>query len=903
MASEPSVSSLKAECEVFISYARQDAERVLEIARLLEGQGATVWRDEERILGGQYYGEQIAHALAHSRVVMLMCSPNSLHSDNVHREVLLTWDYYHRRYIPVWLCSPTEIPERFRYCLSGCQWIDAHSQSPEAWLPQLVSALQALGVETQHPSALPAAPPGAATPRPGGPTPAPARRTLQFRPGDKPIKGADWELTRLLGRGGFGEVWKAHNPQLPGMPPVALKFCFDLDERSRKLLRHEADMVLRAQRQIRSEGIVPLLHAYLNNEPPCLEFPYIEGGTLVRLLDERRESAGSFTPAQAQRIVHQIALIVAPAHRATPKLVHRDLKPSNVLVERLSDGKVALRVTDFGIGAVTAELVLERSRSSSSMQENMSSVLTGAYTPLYASPQQIQGGKPDPRDDVYALGVIWYQLLKGELSSPAPTGRKWIDVLRSREMSDQAIDLLSSCFESDPAYRPADAGMLAEQIQALSTSPQAKAAGSALGLSSVGSASNRSRVPGSPRPNVTQEELAAPPPPAAPSPTARGNQSVVVPNSRELLPLIDEPSPAQPSRQDQRFLESSPSAAGPLPSVESTAVALDWLLHGGFAFCLAGILATWILSGLGDRWWISPLNFALVAFAVAASAIWITGFSRWRVFVAAAAGSTLLVLIVSVANRLLQSPGENTSYLGFLEYLVYGAYIALISGYVNRVSLRRSLAAVLLGPAVGLLVAGPLILILTFLGVGLSASSTPAENQSDALVWAAVAWSILVVLASTTPRTVCRFLSTNQPLTRGILAFALAFAAAAVLVLMVTIPSQLLPPNRRWMLHSVTFIAASQAIPLLVRGSWRFAFSRFVALAALATGAVVLVVNWLARDSASYFAAWVVLSSAPLLVNLQTVDLFAHGAEVFERLRQRLRTRWQQVRSPRRAAG
>ena len=98
-------------------------------------------------------------------------------------------------------------------------------------------------------------------------------------------------------------MWKAHNADLPSLPPVALKFCLELDDRSRGLLRHEAEMVLRAQQQIRSDGIVPLLHAYLNNDPPCLEYPYIQGGTLVRLLDECRQSAGSFTPAQVQRII------------------------------------------------------------------------------------------------------------------------------------------------------------------------------------------------------------------------------------------------------------------------------------------------------------------------------------------------------------------------------------------------------------------------------------------------------------------------------------------------------------------------------------------------------------------------------------------------------------------------
>ena len=325
--------------QVFVSYARHDAQQVLTITRLLEQEGVSVWRDEERILGGQYYGEQIVHAIAHSRVVVLMCSPQAFQSDNVHTEVLLTWDHYHRRYIPVWLAlrptSPSDSATAWRAASGsmripsrrsdGCRNCSRRS-SPWAWTP---------GVRRSNPAdRLPGRP---ARPGEGG------RPGLRFRPGDKPIRGADWELERLLGKGGFGEVWKARNPHLSSVPPVALKFCLELDERGKDLLRHEADMVLRAQQQIRSTGIVPLLHAYLSNDPPCLEYPYIEGGTLVRLLDESRESASPLTPVHVQRIVEQIAKIVSPGHRATPKLVHRDLKPSNILVERRGDRKVVLR--------------------------------------------------------------------------------------------------------------------------------------------------------------------------------------------------------------------------------------------------------------------------------------------------------------------------------------------------------------------------------------------------------------------------------------------------------------------------------------------------------------------------------------------------------------------------------
>jgi formylglycine-generating enzyme len=464
--------------QVFISYARQDAEPVIAIARMLEEAGATVWLDRERILGGQYFGEEIVHAIAHSRVLLVICSPHSFQSDNVQREVALTWDF-HRRYLPVWITNPVEIPARFRYALVSAQWIDAQSEPSDRWLPNLLKALCAMGVDAANAAGKPAEVPRAPA---DGPASA-ERRCPRFRPGDRPIVGADWVLQRLLGKGGFGEVWKANNPQLPSQPPVALKFCLELEARAKDLLRHEADMVLRAQRQIHSEGIVALIHAYLNNDPPCLEYPYIHGGTLVRLLDECRQSAGSFSPAQVERIIHRIARIVGPAHRATPRLIHRDLKPSNVLVERRPDGKIVLRVTDFGIGAIAAQPVLDASRSSSSHEANPWSVLSGSYSPHYASPQQMRGEEPDPRDDVFALGVIWHQLLTGDLASPAPTGRRWVDGLRSRGMSDAALELMSSCFEIDRAHRPADATLLAEHIETLARTASAGEAQGAAALS------------------------------------------------------------------------------------------------------------------------------------------------------------------------------------------------------------------------------------------------------------------------------------------------------------------------------------------------------------------------------------------------------------------------------------
>ena len=436
--------------QVFVSYARSDAEQVLEIARLLEEEGATVWRDGDRILGGQYYGEEIVHAIAHSRVVMLMCSPHSFQSDNVHREVLLTWEYYHRRYIPVWLCPATDIPERFRYCLAGCQWIDAHSQPPERWLPQLLKALEALGVETKDA--------GGASRAKSTPDRRSGRRDRPARAcGSSPATGRSGARLGAGATPGQGRLRRGLEGPQPRLARPAAGGLEVLPATGRPL---QGPAPARGQHGPAGPAADPLRRdraaaARLSEQRSPLPGISLHRGRHAGAADRRVPPVGRLAhagPGPADRPAGRPDRQPGPSGDA--QLVHRDLKPSNILVERRADGKIVLRVTDFGIGGLAAQPVLERSRSSSSLQGNMASVLTGSYSPLYASPQQMRGDKPDPRDDVYALGVIWYQLLTGDLTSPAPTGRRWVDELRRRGMSDAAIDLLSSCFESDPAAPP-----------------------------------------------------------------------------------------------------------------------------------------------------------------------------------------------------------------------------------------------------------------------------------------------------------------------------------------------------------------------------------------------------------------------------------------------------------------
>lgn len=300
------------------------------------------------------------------------------------------------------------------------------------------------------------------------------KRPPRFRAGDRPKGIGDWELVERLGAGAFGEVWKARNPHRPNAAPVALKFC--LNPTAAKQLRNEVTVLDTVMAQGKHPGIVELLGTHFDADPPCLEYEYVEGYELSKLIQPLPGERPTTTPKDAALVVLQLCEIIGYAHRLSPAIVHRDLKPANILIQQSSNGSVRLRVADFGIGSLAASQAISEAAIGTSRQD----VLLGACTPLYASPQQMRGDVPDPRDDVHALGVIWYQLLTADITKGRPGGSGWYRRLVHKGVPAAQLDLIQTCIEDDPADRPTDLQEVAARLRAIMGKSATRTAGRSL---------------------------------------------------------------------------------------------------------------------------------------------------------------------------------------------------------------------------------------------------------------------------------------------------------------------------------------------------------------------------------------------------------------------------------------
>lgn len=199
-----------------------------------------------------------------------------------------------------------------------------------------------------------------------------------------------YKLLHPLGSGGMAVVYKALDEMLERTVSVKiLREDYSNDRDFRDRFRQEA----KAAANLSHPNIVTVYDFGFDNDQIFIVFEYVDGTDLKSLIRKR----GRFSIEDTVGLVAQACAGVGYAHRAG--LVHCDIKPHNMLVS--SDFR--LKVTDFGIARALATI----------HPDEKSEVVWGS--PHYFSPEQAAGGAPSPASDVYALGVILYEMLTGRL--------------------------------------------------------------------------------------------------------------------------------------------------------------------------------------------------------------------------------------------------------------------------------------------------------------------------------------------------------------------------------------------------------------------------------------------------------------------------------------------------------
>jgi serine/threonine-protein kinase len=223
--------------------------------------------------------------------------------------------------------------------------------------------------------------------------------TEGVREGD--ILAGKYRIDRLLGAGGMGVVVAAHHLHLD--EHVAIKFLLpEVLDNAEIVGRFTREA--RAAVKIKSEHVARMIDVgTLDSGAPYMVMEYLDGYDLGTWLEQR----GPLSIEQTVEFVLQACEAIAEAHGLG--IVHRDLKPENLYCIRRPDGTLCIKVLDFGISKST-------NTSISGSDLGMTKTTTIVGSPLYMSPEQLKSSRDvDRRTDVWALGVILFELLTGQV--------------------------------------------------------------------------------------------------------------------------------------------------------------------------------------------------------------------------------------------------------------------------------------------------------------------------------------------------------------------------------------------------------------------------------------------------------------------------------------------------------
>src|SRR5438552_968038 len=275
----------------------------------------------------------------------------------------------------------------------------------------------------------------------------------------EPILDGRFQLEKRLGQGGMGVVFKARHIFLKTAHAIKI-ILPDLVGNDPNLVRRFRQEAMAAA-AIRHQNIIAVSDfGVVRGTMPFLVMEFVHGKSLQDIMSEE----GAMSPTRAFELMQPICAGIAAAHRQ--KIVHRDLKPLNVMIQEgvpISEGS---KILDFGLAKI---------KSGELLGSFIAAQTTGLMgSPFYMAPEQWGDEPPDARADVYSLGVMFYQMLAGEVpfkGSSIPSIMKKHITADVPTFASKGVDVppqieavVRHALEKDPKYRTPSADEFAREL-------------------------------------------------------------------------------------------------------------------------------------------------------------------------------------------------------------------------------------------------------------------------------------------------------------------------------------------------------------------------------------------------------------------------------------------------------
>ena len=290
----------------------------------------------------------------------------------------------------------------------------------------------------------------------------------RFETGD--VFAGRYRIIAELGRGGMGEVFRAHDLVLD--EPVAIKLLTRSNVSMARLWRDDrhprraqpAALLneVRMARQVTHPNVCRVFDFGEAEGETFLTMEYVDGENLASLLGR----IGRFPRDKLLDITHQLVGGLAAAHARG--VLHRDLKPANVLI----DGRGQVRITDFGIATSTMLDETQAEKHPGNDRLPPSGVVAG--TPAYMAPEQVTSGEVSVQSDLYALGLVLHEMATGLPVFKAETPAEYAQLHRAEaptppsqlvgHLDPELETMILKCLEKDPRDRPASARAIAAAL-------------------------------------------------------------------------------------------------------------------------------------------------------------------------------------------------------------------------------------------------------------------------------------------------------------------------------------------------------------------------------------------------------------------------------------------------------